>query len=82
MAHYVMRGSRRSRTRSPSRLMASTVSKMAMPGKVESHQATLTASLTLAASLSLTLPLTLFLTAFPLRGGLSLLSLSEARRSG
>src|SRR4030095_8452334 len=41
IVHYVMRGSRRSRTRSPRRLMASTVSKIAMPGKVESHQATL-----------------------------------------
>ena len=41
IAPYVMRGSRMSRTRSPRRLMASTVSKIAIPGKVESHQATL-----------------------------------------
>lgn len=38
---YIMRGSSMSRTRSPMRLMANTVSRMASPGKVESHQATL-----------------------------------------
>src|SRR4029434_4234335 len=40
----VTRGSRASRRRSPTRLMASTVKRIARPGKVGSHHATLTKS--------------------------------------
>jgi aspartyl-tRNA(Asn)/glutamyl-tRNA(Gln) amidotransferase subunit A len=40
----VVRGSSASRKRSPTRLIASTVSKIASPGKVASHQATVTKS--------------------------------------
>ena len=43
-AHQVARGSRASRRRSPTRLMARTVSRMARPGRVGSHQATVTKS--------------------------------------